>query len=74
MDIQDFFKSTLYMLLQIKNILFSLSFFITEKENHKREIAEKEGKIIPPLEWVHVRIPEQSNPLPLREVREQALL
>lgn len=53
MDIQDFFKSTLYMLLQIKNILFSLSFFITEKENHKREIAEKEGEIILPLEWVH---------------------
>lgn len=53
MDIQDFFKSTLYMLLQIKNILFSLSFFITEKENRKRKIAEKEGKIIPALEWGH---------------------
>jgi Tfp pilus assembly protein PilF len=53
MDIQEFFQSTLYMLLQIKNILFSLTFFITEKENHKKEIAEKEGRIIPTLEWVH---------------------
>lgn len=46
-------ESTLHMLLQIKNILFSLTFFITEKENHKRKIAEKEGKIIPILGWIH---------------------
>lgn len=53
MNIQEFFKSTLYMLLQIKNILFSLTFFIAEKENYKKETAEKEGKIIPTLEWEH---------------------
>ena len=53
MDIQEFFQSTLYMLLQIKDILFSLTFFISEKERHKKEIAEKNGKIIPTVEWEH---------------------
>jgi hypothetical protein len=53
MNIQEFFKSTLYMLLQLKNILFSLTFFISEKENHKKEIAERNGEIIPKLEWTH---------------------
>jgi tetratricopeptide (TPR) repeat protein len=53
MNIQEFFESTLYMLLQIKNILFSLTFFISEKENCKKEIEEKNGKIIPTLEWEH---------------------
>lgn len=53
MDIQDFFHSTLYMLLQIKNILFSLSFFILEKERLKKESAEKYGEIIPTVEWEH---------------------
>ena len=53
MDVQEFFKSTLYMLLQIKNILFSLTFFISEKESPKKEIAEKNGEIIPTLEFEH---------------------
>lgn len=52
-NIQEFFKSTLYMLLQIKNILFSLTFFISEKESRKKEIAEKNGKIVLKLEWIH---------------------
>jgi len=29
------------MLLQIKNIWFSFTFFISEKESRKKEIAEK---------------------------------
>lgn len=53
MDIQEFFKSTLYMLLQIKNILFSLTFLISEKESQKNEIAGKNGEIIPTVEWGH---------------------
>lgn len=55
MNVQEFFRSTLYMLLQIKNILFSLTFFISEKESYKKKIAEKKGEIIPTVEWENDR-------------------
>jgi len=53
MDIKEFFETTLYMFLQIKNILFSTASFVSEKENRKKENAEKNGEIIPTLEFEH---------------------
>jgi hypothetical protein len=43
---------TLCAPIVIKNILFSLTFFISEKENNKKEIAEKNGEIIPTSDWI----------------------
>jgi hypothetical protein len=50
MDIHEFFKSTLYMLLQIKNILFSIVSFILEKEDLNKKKGRKKWRRIPTLE------------------------
>lgn len=50
MDIHDFFEYSVYALRHIRNILFSVSFFVSKKEKQKRKGTE--GRI-GELEWTH---------------------
>lgn len=50
MDINEFFKLTIQALLNIRNALFSLTFFISQKEKSKeKEIGGQIGE----LNWTH---------------------
>ena len=48
MDIHEFFNLTLKAMRSVRNLLFSLSFFVFEKETEK---VKDSDKIIPTMEW-----------------------
>ena len=56
MDVHEFFNLTILAMRNVRNLIFSLSFFVEEKEKAK---VKNSNEIIPTIEW---EINWDSNP------------